>query len=207
MLPDVFVYPRPFDVQLQSMALGRHGPPALIIEVLSEDTWEQDVDLVAGKPWSYADAGVAEYLTLDPTSSYLGEQGRGWRLAGRAYAPWAPDAQGRWASALGISLGFEGLWLVVYGADERPIPREGQILRSLAEREALGEVRGEALGRLEGQRAMLRRLLARRFGGATPLDARLEAVADAETLERLADAVLDAPDLPAFATALERLST
>ena len=69
----------------------------------------------------------------------------------------------------------------------------------------IGRLEGEARGLVRGQRAILRRLLARRFGAdAAPLAARLEAVRDAAALERLADAALDAADPRAFAEALAR---
>src|SRR5579875_1068161 len=60
--PDVFVYPHPVDPDRGSMALEVDGPPVLIIEVLSESTYEADIDLDRGKGYSYAHAGVREYL-------------------------------------------------------------------------------------------------------------------------------------------------
>ena len=122
-----------------------------MIEVLSQDTREVNLDMAEGKGWTYA-AGVAEYLILDPIGRYVRAraQGRhtqrvpGTRLAGGVYVPWGPDRRGRWAGALGFGFGFECLKLVVYGADGRPIPGEGGILRALAEGEARGLAEGAA---------------------------------------------------------------
>jgi hypothetical protein len=59
-LPDVFVYRHPFDVYRPSLVLAQDGPPALVVEVPSPENWDSDIDLEWGKPWSYADAEVAE---------------------------------------------------------------------------------------------------------------------------------------------------
>ena len=44
---------------------------------------------------------------------------------------------------LGIAFGFEGIWLVVYDAQGRPVPRLGQILRGMAEQRHEGLLEGE----------------------------------------------------------------
>ena len=201
-LPDVFVYRGGFDRLRRSLSLRREGSPALVIEVLSQDTREVDLDMAEGKGWTYAAAGVAEYLILDPIGRYVRARGQGWRLAKGVYVPWGPDRQGRWASALGFGFGFEGLKLVVYGADGRAIPGEGGILRALAEGEVAGEARGLAEGLLVG-RSMLLHLLARRFGPLPPeLEARLSLL-DAAALPAMADAALDAPNIDAFTRTLD----
>ena len=95
-LPDMFVYPRPMDRTREFYALAQDGPPVLVVEVASESTYRADLDLDRGKGWSYADAGVAEYLVLDPTGAFVPEGGRDWRLVGGVYRPWEPDAAGRY---------------------------------------------------------------------------------------------------------------
>jgi len=217
-LPDVFVYPYAFDMDLPSMSLRAHGPPSLAVEVLSPWTWRADVDMTAGKSWTYADARIREYLILDPAGRYLGAQGQGWQLEGGRYVPWLPDGRGRWASALGFGLGFEGLLLVVSLADGRAVPREGRILRSLAESRASGLTEGEARGLTEGEarglaegllvgRSMLVRLLAVRFGALPAvLEARLLALTNLTSVDALADEALSATSLDAFAVALERVA-
>ena len=211
-LPDVFVYRRPFDIFRPSLALAQDGPPALVVEVLSPENWDSDIDLAQGKPWSYADAGVAEYLVLDPASTFLdGERGRGWRLEAGSYVPWEPDAAGRWVSALGFAIGYEGAWAVVYGVDGRRIPPEGRILRSLARERgagrAAGLVEGEARGHAAGLPAKARARAGRDGAHAVAAPARaalrrgarggggaLERIEDPALLEGLADLALDAPD-------------
>ena len=50
--PDVFVYPHVIDPDRGSVTLEVDGPPVLIIEVLSESSYEADVDLVRGRGYS-----------------------------------------------------------------------------------------------------------------------------------------------------------
>lgn len=96
--PDVFVYPRPIDPNRPSMAITLDGPPVLIIEVLSESSYDVDIDINAGKGYSYCQAGVREYLALDPTGMFIPDGVRGWRLVDDRYEPWERDARGRWSS-------------------------------------------------------------------------------------------------------------
>lgn len=56
--PDVFVYPHGWDPLRGSLDVALDGPPLLIIEVLSKETYENDRDLVNGKGYSYRAAGV-----------------------------------------------------------------------------------------------------------------------------------------------------
>ena len=204
-LPDVFVYRYPFDLRRATLSLAEDGPPALIVEVLSDETWKADLDLERGKPFSYGRGGVAEYLALDPLQQFTGRAGRGWRLVGGAYVPWEQGAGGRWASRLGFSVGWEGARAVVYDARGRLMPGEGQVLRAIAE----GEARGEARGRAEGLRTgvtMLIRVLAARFGPPPAgLEARLAARATPAALEALTDLALEASNLADFREALDRV--
>ena len=203
-LPDVFVYRVPFDRRRATLSLAADGPPALVVEVLSPETYAADLDLERGKGYSYRRGGVAEYLTLDPLGGYLPEQGRGWRLAGGAYVPWGRGAAGRWASDIGFAIGFEGVRVIVYDASGREMPDEDHVQGALDEAEARGLAAGEEQGLLVGT-AMLIRLLSVRFGPPPPaLEARLRALTDLTAVDALANAVLDAPSLDAFVGALER---
>ena len=131
-LPDVFVYRKPWDDARGSLRVATDGPPILIIEVLSEETREQDLDMERGKGYSYARAGVAEYLLLDPAHRFVPDGGQGWRLADGAYRPWRPDARGRWASEeLPLAFALEGARAAVYAADGHRILREGEVERTL----------------------------------------------------------------------------
>jgi len=131
-LPDVFVFPRPIDPMRGSFSLKVDGPPLLIIEILSESTYEADLDLEHGKGYSYARAGVAEYLTLDPTGELLDEGIRAWRLEEGVYRPWEADGQGRWQSdQLPVAVALEGMWATVYTREGRRMLREGQVEEEL----------------------------------------------------------------------------
>ena len=135
-LPDVFVYDHPIDDRRPSLALAAEGTPLLVVEVLSRRTYRRDLDRRRGKGYSYARAGVPEYLLLDPTGEYLPEQGQGWRLETGGYAPWEREADGRWRSRrLGVAIAFEGVRVVVYDPDGRRQLREGEVARELARRE------------------------------------------------------------------------
>jgi Uma2 family endonuclease len=163
-MPDVFVFPHPIDPLQGSFSLSQDGAPVLIIEVLSESTYESDLDLVRGKGYSYARAGVREYLTLDPTGRWLAEGGRGWRLVQGVYQPWEVDEAGRWrCESIGVSIGLEGAAVTVYTHAGVPIPREGQIMATLARKDAEHAeeiVRKDAeLARKDAELEELRRLL------------------------------------------------
>jgi putative restriction endonuclease len=134
--PDVFVYPRPIEPDRGALTLAVDGPPVLIIEVLSESTYEADIDLVRGKGYSYARAGVREYLALDPTGAFLPEQGHGWHLVDGVYRSWEPDATGRWQSAeIAVAIGLEGTLATVYTREGKRLLHEGEVEEELARRD------------------------------------------------------------------------
>jgi len=190
--PDVFVYPRPMERTRGSYTLATDGAPVLVIEVASESTHEADLDLARGKGWSYARAGVAEYLALDPTGVYVPEGGRGWRLVGGAYQPWRPDGRGRWVSAeIGVALGIDDGLAAVDGATGRRHLREGEVEAARASAIRDGRLEGRRDGRLEGKREALRRLARQRFGVAPALEERISTAAEPQ-LDQLLDRVLSA---------------
>jgi Uma2 family endonuclease len=152
-MPDVFVYKRAIDLNRGSLALSLDGPPALIVEVLSESTYANDIDLERGKGYTYAQAGVSEYLTIDPTGAFLPEGIRAWRLEAGIYHPWLPAANGRWQSKeIGIAIGLEGAMATIHTADGRRQLREGEIARELVRKDA-------ELSRKDEELAELRRLV------------------------------------------------
>ncbi len=159
-MPDVFVYRRPIDRSRGSVSVGLDGPPALIIEALSESTYDVDLDLEHGKGYSYAHAGVREYLTLDPTGAYAPEGIRAWRLTGGLYQPWMPDADGRWTSQeIGVAFALEGTLATVYADDSRRMLREGEVEQERARMRAELARRDEELARRDEELAELRRRL------------------------------------------------
>jgi Putative restriction endonuclease len=136
--PDIFVYRGNVERNRGSMTIEVDGPPVLIVEVLSESTYEVDLDLVRGKGYSYARAGVSEYLTLDPTAQYLPEAIRAWRLVDGTYQPWEADSSGRHAGQyLPIAIALEGAMAAVYcGSEGRRMLLEGEIQEELARKDA-----------------------------------------------------------------------
>jgi Uma2 family endonuclease len=151
-MPDVFVFAHPIDPLQGSFSLAQDGVPVLIIEVLSESTYEWDLDLERGKGYSYARAGVLEYLTLDPTWHWLPEGGRGWRLVDGVYQPWKVDAAGRWrCESIAVTIGLEGTVARVYTYAGVPIPHEGEIMAELARRDAENAELRRQLDELRGR--------------------------------------------------------
>lgn len=110
--PDIAVVPNISDkyAARQSFEVIEEGTrPCLIIEVVSPNYAGDDTDKVA----IYEEAGVAEYIIVDPHAKQ--EEKRqcelsGYRLAGSTYRPLVPDADGRLFSET------TGLWI---GLDER----------------------------------------------------------------------------------------
>jgi hypothetical protein len=132
-IPDVCVYPRPIDPNRGSVALEVDGPPVLIVEVLSESTYDVDLDLKRGKGYSYTQAGVREYLAIDPTHTFLTPGIRAWRLVEGVYRPWEPDADGRWQSEeIAVAIGLEGTLATVYTREGERQLREGEVAEELA---------------------------------------------------------------------------
>jgi Uma2 family endonuclease len=154
----------------------------LIVEVLSESTYEADLDLVRGKGYSYAHAGVREYLTIDPTRAFLAPGICAWRLVEGVYRPWDPDANGRWQSEeIGVAIGLEGTQVSVYTPEGTRTLREGEAEQERARLHAeLERERARLHAQLERERQQRERLRAeldrlRRFrdeqrGEASPGD-------------------------------------
>lgn len=143
--PDVFVYRHAWDGLRGSLSVALDGPPVLIIEVLSKETYENDLDHRNGKGYSYRAAGVREYLTLDPTGAYHPEQGQGWQWAGSRYRPWRRERDGRWRSReLPLLFGLAGVQVAVWTAAGRQLLRQGEVERRL-ELERRERRRAEAL--------------------------------------------------------------
>lgn len=177
-LPDVFVYGHAWDDSRGSLHVAADGPPALIIEVLSKETYRVDLDLEQGKGYSYARAGVREYLALDPSYAYRSEGGEGWQLEGGVYTPWRRDSAGRWVSAiLPLSIGLEGARPAVYASDGHRLLREGEVERALREERRLRE---GAVERALREERRLREANERRLG---------EALAEQERLRRRLEAL------------------
>jgi Uma2 family endonuclease len=159
--PDILVHPTLTSGSRSSLILAADGPPALVIEVTSPATaLERDLNLTSpqGKPQVYEAAGVREYLVFDPVGDIIPAQVWARRAGPGGFVPWAPEADGRYASAaLGITFQPQGLLLRVYDQDGRLVPlteklaeRDRQLAEQLAERDRrLAELEAE-LRRLRG---------------------------------------------------------
>ncbi len=158
--PDIFIYPRPIDPSRGSLTLAADGPPVLIIEVLSEATYEVDLDLPRGKGYSYAHAGVPEYLAIDPTGHFMTEGIRAWRLVDGVYQPWEQGANGRWRSKqIAVEIGLEGARATVYAHDGRRMLHEGEVTGELERRDEELRRRDEELRCRDEEMEQLRRRL------------------------------------------------
>jgi Uma2 family endonuclease len=136
-LPDVFVYDKPFERERQSLSLRRNGVPTLIVEVASESTCDADLDLVTGKGWTYARAGVREYLVLDPSGLYMEAPLYAWHLVDGQYQDAALDSEGIWwSNELPLGIGFPDGQAAVYDRARRRQLREGEISLYTAEQRA-----------------------------------------------------------------------
>jgi len=168
--PDIFVFPHPVDLERTSFSVQHDGPPVLIIEVLSESTYAADLDVLRGKGYSYGQAGVREYLTMDPLRRFLPEGICAWRLRDGLYTPWLPETTGRWRSeVIGVEFGLDGIWSTVHTYDGDRMLREfevGHVRATLRdERERFSEERHrwrEEVASRDAELQQLRQRLAER---------------------------------------------
>jgi Uma2 family endonuclease len=136
-LPDIFVYRKPMDRARTSFSVRRDGPPVLVVEVASESTYESDLNVIAGKGWTYAEGSVQEYLVLDPAGLFVQTPISAWRLVDNVYQKRGLDAEGLWWSEeLPIGIGVSDGLVAVYDRLRRRAPREGEVLAELARRDA-----------------------------------------------------------------------
>jgi len=179
--PDVMVIPglrerrdwSTFDVAEEGVR------PALIIEITSPETRENDV---VWKVAHYARAGVAQYVIVDN----LGRRGErqlrllDYRLVGEHYRLQPPDARG-WVylEVAGLWLGVEGDHVVCYTDDGTAFGDYATVVQQAAEAEA--RARQEAAARAEAEEQARREAAAR---AEAEEQARREAAARAEAEEQ-----------------------
>ena len=109
--------------------------------------------MTRGKGWSYAQAGVQEYLLLDPLGLYLATPVMAWRLVDGEYQPWEAGSDGIWWSAqLPIGFGVSDAVADVYSAKYGRQLHEGEISLELSRKDA-------ELAAKEAELAELRRRL------------------------------------------------
>jgi len=191
-LPDIMVHQDAGPEPRRQMVVLEDGPPALVIEVASDTTWEHDVDTLRGKAVGYPGIGIQYYLVFDPTGEYLQEPARGWRLTPMGVQPWLPEADGTYrCDTLGISLRPEGSMLRVIDAAGKSVPTRAERLYALAEHSERLEAQAAelevqaadleagqqanvaqaaAIAVLHRENATLRAQIARLFGGQSSHD-------------------------------------
>ena len=180
--PDIMVHPQGGPAPRKEMVARTDGAPALVVEVASESTWSYDADTAEGKAAGYLALGVPEYLIFDPTGQFLGGAPcRGWRLVDGSAQEWRPTTDGRYVSALGLSMRPDGDRLRVLDRAGKPMPYEYEKTWELAERERLVAERERMVAERDAEIARLSAELerARRQTGpeATPITA-LDDVSD-----------------------------
>jgi len=162
--PDIMVHPQGGPAPRKEMVARTDSVPALVVEVASESTWSYDADTAEGKAAGYLALGVPEYLIFDPTGDFLGGAPcRGWRLVAGAAQEWRPTDDGRYVSALGLSMRPDGDRLRVLDRTGNPMPYEYEKTWELAERDA-------EIARLNAELERARRQTGQAAMPATELD-------------------------------------
>jgi Uma2 family endonuclease len=135
-MSDIFVHRTAPPAHRTSLPIAIDGPPALIIEIASPSTVQNDLNLRAGKAGVYAAIGVAEYLVFDPTGEELGTLVWARRNGPGGFVPWEPDANGHWDSTiLGVSFAPVGALLRVYDRNGALVPLATEQAVLLAQRD------------------------------------------------------------------------
>ncbi len=170
--PDIMVHPQGGPAPRKEMVARTDGAPALVVEVASESTWSYDADTAEGKAAGYLALGVPEYLIFDPTGQFLGGAPcRGWRLVDGAAQEWRLTDDGRYVSALGLSMRPDGDRLRVLDRAGQPMPYEYEKTWELAERERMLAERDAERARMVAERE---RMVAERDEEIARLSAELE---------------------------------
>ncbi len=142
--PDVFVA---FGVERKQRRIYRiweeGSPPHFVVEFSSENTYRDDL---LSKKTLYAEIGLTEYFLCDIERQHLPKPLMGFRLAGSAYKPIQPNADGSiTAISLGIELHLRDEGLRFYD------PVSGKWLLTPAEVEATARRHAESVARQEAE--------------------------------------------------------
>ena len=142
--PDVFVTFGVGRKQRRIYRIWEEGsPPHFAVEFSSENTYRDDL---RSKKTLYAEIGLTEYFLCDVERQHLPKPLMGFRLAGSAYEPIQPNADG---SVTAISLGLE-LHLLEEGLRFYD-PVTGKWLRTPAEVEAAARRHAESVASQEAE--------------------------------------------------------
>lgn len=151
--PDVFVVLGVPKRKRRIYKLWEEGrPPALVIEVTSEDTRRKDL---GSKKALYEQLGVQEYLLYDPLGDYLNPRVRGFHLVGGLYTPMALDKDDSLqSSTTGLTFRMEEDRIRLIDTSTGQILLRGEEARDLARRAQYAE---KEAARLEAELEKLRR--------------------------------------------------
>lgn len=129
-------------------------PPTFVLELSSRGTWLEDT---GNKQALCAKLGVQEYFLFDPEADYLNPPLQGFRLAGKRYAPIAPDPHGTLRSeTLGLELRAEVPHLRFIDANAgTPLLFPSEIQGALAQAEARSAALEATTAALEARSAAL----------------------------------------------------
>jgi len=119
--PDIMVVPGVGNHHRYSFRSWNEGGavPALIIELTSYKTWQEDV---GPKCELYEQLGVSEYVVFDPMSRHISPTLQGYRLKAGRYRKIRPAADRTLASELGFRVGRQRRLLRVFeGGSRDPI--------------------------------------------------------------------------------------
>jgi Uma2 family endonuclease len=139
--PDISIHPTLGPAKRREIDVRTEGLPTLLIDVASVSTWKYDVSMEstrrgkrqAGKAFGYLVLwSVPEYLVFDPDAEYIPGQVRAWRRVGQVVQEWRPEADGRYHSALGISLQPDGPLLRAFDPEGLPVPYPTELARENA---------------------------------------------------------------------------
>ena len=149
--PDIMVVPGVGNHHRHSFRSWNEGGavPALIIELTSYKTWEEDI---GPKYELYERLGVREYFVFDPLSRYVSPTFQGYRLKAGRYRPILMATDRSLASELGFRLRRQKRLLRVHAGDAgEPIPSFEEIAeqneRLKAELQRLRRRPGEGNGK------------------------------------------------------------
>jgi Uma2 family endonuclease len=116
--PDIAVIKGVSYQEIPSWRVSKGGPPQVVFEILSEETWKKDIQ---EKPEIYGQMGVHEYFAYDPNTSPVAKATTrrlfGWRLdpqSGRMRPLTLRSPGSLWSSELASFLVANEGWLRLY---------------------------------------------------------------------------------------------
>jgi Uma2 family endonuclease len=162
--PDIAVIKGVSYQDIRSWRVSKSGPPQVVLEILSEETWKRDLQ---EKPASYEQMGVHEYFAYDPNTSPVAKATTqrlfGWRLdpqSGRMRPLTLRSPGSLWSSELASFLVANEGWLRLYDREghlrltgEEARTQQAEIEARRAQAEARRAEQEAKRAEIEAQRA------------------------------------------------------